>query len=411
MNRKSRGRIALVLKGYPRLSETFIAQEILELERAGFSIDIISLRHPTDKQTHPVHSEISAQRLYLPEYIYQEPWRILKAKLKCHIKPGFWKAIPVFLKDWLRDPTPNRVRRFAQAMVLASEYANEYDHLYVHFLHTPGSVTRYAAIISGKSFSISAHAKDIWTIPKWEIREKLEDADWLVTCTKGGAEYLRGLADPRKIKLVYHGLDLSRFPSPDAESEPKENKLRFLTVGRAVRKKGIDTLLLALADLDKNIEWKWTHIGGGPLLGDLKQQAAELGIKEKCTFAGALPQVEVLKAYHQNDVFILPSRIDEDGDRDGLPNVIVEAQSQQLPIISTKISGIPELIRDGVNGILVEPDDVKALSGALSELAGSKEKRLKMGRSGETIVRENFDHTSTIGTIITLLDKSVNENK
>ncbi|MEM7290960.1 MAG: colanic acid biosynthesis glycosyltransferase WcaL, partial [Pseudomonadota bacterium] len=109
--------IALVLKGYPRLSETFIAQEILELERAGFEIDLVSLRHPTDKKTHPVHGEIKARKHYLPEYILDEPLRVLKAKLACMMRPGFWRLIPIFLKDLIRDPTPNRVRRVSQAFV------------------------------------------------------------------------------------------------------------------------------------------------------------------------------------------------------------------------------------------------------------------------------------------------------
>lgn len=405
-------KIALVLKGYPRLSETFIAQEILELERAGFDIEIISLRHPTDKHEHPVHDEISAPRQYLPEYLYQEPVRVLTAKLWCLPKAGFWKACGIFLKDLFRDPSPNRVRRFGQAMVMAREYAGRCDHIYVHFLHTPCSVARYAAIITGKSFSISAHAKDIWTSPEWEIREKLEDCDWLVTCTEGGADYLTGLAPAGRVRLVYHGLDLGRFPSPSVKREnndgsSKARTVQFVTVGRAVAKKGIDTLLQALSDLPSDLHWHWTHIGGGPLKQELQKLAEELGIAGRCEFMGALPQARVLETYLTSDLFILPSRIDETGDRDGLPNVIVEAQSQKLPVVSTNISGIPELIETGRNGILIDPDDRAALAQAIEKLATDPGLRDQMGAAGEKKVRTQFSHKQTIGELVDLLNQSL----
>lgn len=414
-NKKTGKRIALVLKGYPRLSETFIAQEILELERAGFDISIVSLRHPTDKHTHPVHGEIKASRNYLPEYLWDEPFRVMKAKLACLPKLGFWKASWVCFKDFLRDPTPNRLRRFGQAMVLAHEYAPLVDHIYVHFLHTPGSVARYASIITGKSFSISAHAKDIWTIPEWEIREKLADCDWLVTCTKGGADYLKKLSAPGTVNLVYHGLDLSRFPSPpkrDTQNDGSspEKCMKFITVGRAVSKKGLDTLLSALASLPEELHWKWDHVGGGPLMEDLKQQAIDVAIDGKCIFHGALPQVQVLDLYRVSDLFVLPSRIDETGDRDGLPNVIVEAQSQSLAVVSTNISGIPELIVDGTNGILIEPDDVSALSSAMTKLSRDTGLRKKMGEAGQKRVSEHFSHIQTIGELVTLLESSLEKS-
>lgn len=408
----SKKRIAVVLKGYPRLSETFIAQEILELERAGFDLSIVSLRHPTDKHTHPVHAEIKAPKHYLPEYIYQELFRVWWAKVNCTFKLGFWKTLPIFFKDFLRDPSVNRIRRWGQAMVFAHEYADGCDHIYSHFLHTPCSVARYAALISGKSFSISAHAKDIWTSPEWEMREKLEDCDWLVTCTEGGADYLKTLAPEGRIHLVYHGLDLSRFPTPKKalsknDGSSKTKTVKLVTVGRAVAKKGIDSLLHALAKLPEDLHWHWTHIGGGPLKGDLEALALKLGINDRCDFKGALPQSEVLETYKKSDLFVLPSRIDETGDRDGLPNVIVEAQSQQMAVISTNISGIPELIQSDSNGILIQPDKVDELAKAIEKLTSDPKLRNKMGKLGEEKVRSHFSHKQTIGDIIALLDKSL----
>ncbi len=173
-----RERVAFVLKGYPRLSETFIAQEILALEQRGLGILIVSLRHPTDRKTHPVHASIEAERLYLPEYLYREPVRVWRAWRWARRRPGYRRAWRTWLADLRRDPTPNRVRRFGQALVLAAELPQDVGHLHAHFLHTPASVARYAALVAGLGWTVSAHAKDIWTTPDWEKREKLAEADW-----------------------------------------------------------------------------------------------------------------------------------------------------------------------------------------------------------------------------------------
>src|ERR1700722_1907019 len=194
------GRVAFVLKGYPRLSETFIAQEIHALEQRGLDILIVSLRHPTDRDVHPVHREIRAERLYLPEYLYQEPLRVWRGWRRARRLAGYRAARRVWLADLWRDKTPNRVRRFGQALVLAAEVPPDIGRLHAHFLHTPASVTRYAAMMAGLPWSVSAHAKDIWTSPAWEKREKLASADWAVTCTAAGHTHLAALAaDPERV--------------------------------------------------------------------------------------------------------------------------------------------------------------------------------------------------------------------
>ena len=404
-------KIAIVLKGYPRLSETFISQEILALQQSGFNIQIISLRHPTDKRIHPVNKEIIAPVTYLPEYIHQEPMRVVKSWWRARKYDGYKQAYKDFRKDLTRDFTRNRIRRFAQGLVIAAEFGDKISCLYVHFLHTPTSATRYGAKMIAKPFAISAHAKDIWTSPDWEISEKLFDCQWLATCTAGGRDHLRNLShDRQKVHLIYHGLDLVRFPPPIAhpsmrDASDLENPLRIITVGRAVAKKGLDNLINSLALLPANLYWQWDHIGGGPLKTKLKELANKLGIADKCNFRGALDQLDVIAAYNQSDLFVLPCRIDDDGDRDGLPNVIVEAQSQALAVISSPISGIPELIKNEINGLLVEPDNPQLLANAITRLATDPKLRNKMGSIGEKTVRADFDHLLTIGDLARLLDK------
>ncbi|WP_339854137.1 glycosyltransferase family 4 protein [uncultured Nisaea sp.] len=396
---------AIVLKGYPRLSETFIAQEILELQRLGLDYTIISLRHPTDTASHPVHGKITAGVNYLPEYLYQEPFRVLKAWWKARRMPGYGATFRLWLKDLKRDFTPNRGRRFGQALVLATELDPKFRHIYAHFLHTPSSVARYAALMSGRSWSASAHAKDIWLSPEWEKREKLADAAWAVTCTRYGFEHLDSLA-PGKTRLVYHGLDLSSF-APGGETVVERDgagePVRLLSVGRAVPKKGFDQLLDALARLPEELSWHWTHIGGGKELKALKGQAEGLGLSGRITWRGAAAQSEVLEAYRNSDLFILPSRIAEDGDRDGLPNVLMEAQSQGLCCLATDVSAIPELMEDGVTGALVPPDDIAALAKAVEELIRKPALRARYGAAGEARVRSRFDHLTAIGTLAALL--------
>src|SRR6185436_1015442 len=343
------GRVAFVLKGYPRLSETFIAQEIAALERRGLQILIVSLRRPTDARRHPVHDEIRAALLYLPEYLYQEPLRVIRSWLLLRKNKNYKEARNTWLRDLARDPTPNRMRRFGQALVLANELPADVKRLHAHFLHTPASVTRYAALLRGLAWTGSAHAKDIWTTPEWEKREKLASCEWLVTCTAANHAHLSALAPPGRVELVYHGLDLARFPRPTSDPEPRDgrnpqNPVVILSAGRLVEKKGTDVLLDALARLPADLHWRLVHAGGGPLKATLQRRARALGIAERITWRGALPQDELLHEYRAADLFVLACRIARDGDRDGLPNVLMEAQSQSLACVATRVAAIPELI-------------------------------------------------------------------
>jgi glycosyltransferase involved in cell wall biosynthesis len=402
--------IAVVLKCYPRLSETFIAQEIHALESAGFELTLISLRHPTDRKTHPVNDEIRAPVLYLPEYLYQEPLRVFAAWRKARRLPGYRKAFKHFIADFRRDPTANRGRRFGQAMVLAAEFPESAGWIYSHFIHTPSSVARYAAAMRGLPWCASAHAKDIWTSPDWELAEKLQSAEWTVTCTAGGAGHLKALAaDPEKVNLVYHGLDLSRFPRfasrcASRDGSDADNPARLLTVGRAVAKKGLDTLVEALALLPADLSWRWVHIGGGELHEALQAQVKRLGLRDRVTLLGSREQTEILSAYRSSDLFVLPCRIAPNGDRDGLPNVLVEAQSQGLACISTPVSGITELLIDGQNALLVPPDDPKALAAAMARAIRDPALRERLGNAGAERVHAEFDHRATIGRLIALFE-------
>ena len=400
-------KVAVVLKGYPRLSETFIAQEIRALEKRGLRTHLISLRRPTDPFTHPIHRQIKAPVSYLPEYLYQHPVRVVTGLLKAYRRPGFATALRIFMKDLKRDLTFNRIRRFGQAAVLAAEHGDDISHIYSHFLHTPSSVARYAAIMLGLPWSFSAHAKDIWTIPEWEKREKIADAIWGTTCTAYGYAHLVELApehDRDKIFLSYHGLDLTCFPAPpDRTGEPDgsnaDRPVIIVSVGRAVAKKGYDTLLSALSGIPRDINWRFVHVGGGPLLGALKKQARALGLEQNIDWLGARDQGVVIDTLKNGHLFVLACRVDDDGDRDGLPNVLLEAQSQLLPCISTDITAIPEFIESGTTGILVAPGDPEALARAMIELIANPSRRRSLADAGYRRLVADFSAATCIARL------------
>lgn len=392
-------RIAVIVKGYPRLSETFIAQEIRGLEVRGQKLLIVSLRHPTEKHVHDVHREIEADCLYLPEYLKDDPKRVRAGRRHAEALETFPHLKAVFERDLARDRSVNRWRRLGQACVLAHELPEDVTGIYVHYLHTPSSVGRYASLLTGLPFAFSAHAKDIYTSPVWELSEKIADARWGVTCTQANVEHLKALAaDPTKIERVYHGLDLSNFPPP-LDRRGRTGPLRILSVGRLVEKKGYGDVLSALARLPASLDWQFAHIGGGNK-DMLAARAKRLGLADRIEWLGSQPREIVIEEGLKADLFVLPSRIAKSGDRDGLPNVLMEALALGLPAISTRVSAIPEIITDNETGLLIEQRDPTALTDAIIRLADDPELRHRLGQAGSRRVRSDFSPSPGLDRIV-----------
>ena len=413
---KDKDELAIVLKGYPRLSETFIAQEILTLQKAGIKTTIISLRHPTDTKQHPINKKITAYLLYLPEYLLHEPIRVIRSWIKVRSKEGYKKALNTWLKDFVRDPTANRVRRWGQALVLSAELRPSIEHLYAHFLHTPSSVAHYTALITGLPWSVSAHAKDIWLTPHWEKKEKLLSCKWSVTCSSYGFAHLNSIVSG-KTQLSYHGLDLASLPGPPSTRLPNrgtepDDPIKLLSVGRAVPKKGFDVLLEALSKLPDNLNWIWTHVGGGQELTKLKKIAQGLAIEKRIIWRGACDQSEVFDEYRKADIFILPSVIAKDGDRDGLPNVLMEAASQELCCIASDVAALSEFIIHEKTGLLVPPNNPDTLVQAIIKLSSDYNLRIEMGFDNYNRLKKSFCHTTEVNKILNnLVNSQVNVTK
>ena len=405
-------KLVVVVKGYPRVSETFVAQEIAALERQGLPLTIVSLRRPYDRITHPVHRAVRATVRYLPEYLWHAPLRVLSGHLRAFRRDPvrYRQGLRLWLCDLRRDPTPNRVRRFGQAGVLAAELPSGARHLHAHFLHTPASVARYAAAMTGVSYSLSGHAKDIWTSPAWELTEKLEGARFCVTCTAANRDYLARLAPAAAVHLVYHGLDRYLFSLPSdfgsgRDGSDSTDPVRLLSVGRFQPKKGFDVLLRSLALLRRHAVL--TLVGYGPDERKLRGLADELRLTDRLRWVGQVDQLAVRDLYRESDLFVLASRITKNGDRDGLPNVVVEALSQGLPVIGSRVSALPEIIEDSVNGRLVPPEDPAALAAALGALVEDPAARRRLGAAGIRRVAEGWDVEAGAARLLALLREAL----
>lgn len=406
--------LVVVVKGYPRVSETFIAQELAALERRGFRLTIVSLRRPYDRITHPVHHAVRAPVLYLPEYLIEAPLRVLVGHWRAFRRAParYGRSLRLWLRDLVRDPTPNRIRRFGQAGVLAAERPPGVRHLHAHFLHTPASVARYAAEMTGLPYSLAGHAKDVWTRPAWELREKLDGARFCVTCSRETCEYLRSLAPGAPVELIYHGLDRDFFAPPATFGSRRDgadprDPVRLLSVGRFQPKKGLDVLLRTLARLPGHVVL--TLVGYGPTERALQRLARALGIERRVRWAGQLDHPAVRALYREADLFVLASRVARDGDRDGVPNVVVEALSQGLPVVATRVAALPEIVEDGVNGRLVRPEDPAALAAAIAELAGDPGARRRLGAAGIRRVSEGWDVETGVSRLAALLAPGLDE--
>jgi glycosyltransferase involved in cell wall biosynthesis len=402
----------VVVKGWPLISTTFIAQELVGLEREGLSLWLAAVQRG-DKMRHKLHDQLKAPVHYLGGS--DMLGRLVRAWRNLHRTQRYARARALLSYDLRHGAKLNRLLAFARAMLLATEMPKETRIIYAHFLNSGLNVARYAAAMSGLPVAASAHARDIWVSAEWNKRVKLEQVEWCATCTMDGWEHLKSLADdPAKVHLIRHGLSFERFPTDPPERSPRNgadvtNPVRLFSVGRAVEKKGFDVMIGALASLPKDLNWRWTHVGGGPIIGELKGLARTAGIADRVDWEGVQTQAEVIALYRSSDLFVLPSREGSDGDRDGLPNVLMEAQSQALACLSTRFSAIPELIVDGETGVLVPPGDAPSLASALERLIRSPKDRERFGMAGYRRVREQFEAEAGIHELATMLRQSMAE--
>ncbi len=399
-------RIGYVLKRYPRLSETFIVQEILQMEARGADLILFPIMDPHELLQNPSVQRVRAPTHYLQQSFRQDLPHMLRShvRLFLHHPGGYTRAIGHLLRG---SRSTASLRAFVQAGRLA-DLAIRYkvDHLHAHFAHNPASLARYASVVTGIPYSFTAHAKDLYLARPNSLVNKAELASFITTCTAANQRYLHEIL-PRelhhKVHVVYHGVDTQRFIPQGARHSP--DVPRLLSVGRLVPKKGYGYLIEAARLLrERKIVFRLDIYGGGELRDDLHRQITAAGLDEIVGLHGACTQDELVDHYRTSDIFVLSPVVTENGDRDGIPNVLLEAMASGLPALSTDISGIPELITHGRNGLLVPPRDPDALAHALAELLLSPSCRERLGAEAHDSVVRRFDARANIQSLAVLLD-------
>jgi glycosyltransferase involved in cell wall biosynthesis len=418
--------VAYVLKAYPLLSETFISSEIYRVESAGIPLRIFVIKPRDEREHHPAVDRIRARPDYLP------PTQRLSQTTRLR---WLMDNVPQFVPDIVRTlrrrprgvmqasafalsesilarrsmwswPKISYVRDLLLALALSNRILDrpEIRHLHAHFAHETTTIAWLASMITGLPFSFTAHAKDVYAHrmnPRGLLGRKLSAAAFVVTCTEANRRHLRNMANGTVVHRIYHGLndDFSNFVRGPRPAVREHDDLRVIGVGRLVAKKGFDLLVDACGILQRHsvpieavIVGDDDDVGDGVRVGDvLRGRISKLGLEERVTMLGQMGQAELFRQYVGADVLCLPCRVLSNGDRDGIPNVLVEAMSCGVAVVSTPVSGIPELVQDGVNGLLVPENDPQALADALRRLHEDRELLGRLARAGRETVRERFD--------------------
>jgi glycosyltransferase involved in cell wall biosynthesis len=407
--------LGMVLKGYPRISETFISNEILLLEEMGIRVRIFSMRHPRESFCHDSVRRIRARVDYLPTELHDDfPRLLLAATLTAVRRPErFRAALHRAGKRFARTRSMGTIKHLLQGCCLASllHRSPEVVHLHAHFAHSPTSVALFGSILAGKTFSFTGHAKDIYTQNREQLREKIDLARLVVTCTGYNKKFLQQLAPDTKtpIHRVYHGIDLQLFNNPGTRPAPRP-PFRILTVARLTEKKGIDTILQALALLrQRDLAFRYILIGDGDQREEVMTEIFKLGLQEHCRWLRTQPHSRVVEEFRRADVFVLGCRIAKSGDRDGIPNVLVESLAMGLPAVGTTVSALPEILRPGRTGLLVEPDRPDEMADGLARMLTNRELRRQCITRGRQLVWENFDNRELIRDLGTIYLREIPE--
>ena len=389
--------VGYVVSTWPRLSQTFVLTEVVALERSGVPLRIFSVKDPGGE---PVHAKVAQVRAEVTYLSFRCGWkRIVRANLRLARKlPGrysraLWHAISY--------GRIGIVRRFFQAGYLAYLLRDEpVGHLHAHFATAPTLVAMFASELTGIPYTFTAHAKDIYVDTQHRLlRKEIAQARAVVTVSEYNREYLKREISPSsngKIHCIYNGLDLAdfnfRWPRASDPGPPV-----ILSVARLIRKKGLEDLIKAAAILkQRRRAFKLEIVGSGPLRTALENRAAELSLGDCIEFSGAQPQERVSSAYGRAAIFALPCVVTEDGDRDGIPTVVLEAMASGVPVVSTPVSGIPELIDSFHDGVLVPPNNPLMLAEALDRLLSDPELRDNLARAARSKIESEFlvEHSS-----------------
>lgn len=395
----ARTRLGYLLRMYPRFSQTFIVNEILELERQGADLAIGSLRKPNEGLFHESFARVGTKAEYFPETIFesesghwQGQWELLRQgplRFARHL------ASTAFRKNigWLEWLQAYHVVRWAAKRKLG--------HLHVHFGTEEATVAMLARRLGGPTYSLTLHAFDIFrdNVDRRLLTEKINESAFTVTVCESNRQFLvktLSQLEPSRVRVNYNGVDLSRFRDEQLPREPRS----ILSVGRLIEKKGFRYLIRAVALLrDRGLDTTCTIVGDGRDKKSLEEECKQLGLNGLVRFAGALTQDAVRDAMQRSACFVLPCVQAKDGNVDALPTVLLESMGCGCPCVSTSISGVPEILEHEVSGMLVDPGNVEALTWAIRRVLDEPGLARRLALQGRVRAEERFDVTRSVATM------------
>lgn len=385
-------KIVFIIGTYPRLTTTFIDREIYSLEKLGMEIKIVSVRRPD--------AELSENQIDLIKRIHYLLPADVAALLVSQFRFGFGHPKKYFgtLLYLISRPHPtfkSRIKtflHFGEGVYAAHRLSGvQFDHIHAHFMDRVATIAMVVSRLLDVPYSLTAHAGDIYVDPLLLV-EKMTGAKFVTTCTGYNKTYLEQFGAGKfnhKLHCIYHNLSLDDYRG--YEDYPRDQAF-IVSVGQLKERKGFSYLLKACRILADRGHWFNCHIiGDGPQRKSLESELESLSLGKYVKLCGALTHQEVIEKYRQASLFVLPAILASDGDRDGIPNVILEAMAMELPIVSTDHSAIPEVVENDINGLLVPPADEQVLADALESLLNDPQYRQELGSRGRDIVLEKFD--------------------
>lgn len=406
-------RIGYILRSYPRLSQTFILNELIALERIGVPLVLFPMTNPREPITQPQVSHVRAPVHYLDAALRRnrrslgaEQFHLMRVAPRRFFET--WRFVLLRPDLDAGYTTCSRWECLEQAVHLAHQVQRHgIQHLHAHFAHDPTLIALLTHRLTGVSYSFTAHARDLYQIPRRTLGERIKEASAVVSCAKSNVDYIRQIAGTHPIYPIYHGVNLERF-QPAPRPENSRDVPRIVSVGRLVEKKGFGDLICACRQLKQaGYRFRCTIYGDGPLREKLGNLIEQLDLAGEVELVGARTQQELVPILQGASVFALTPFVTDDGDRDGVPNVLVEAMACGLPVVSTCIAAIPELVTQSHNGLLFEPHAIADIAAGLGELLTNEERRARLGMAARRTVVEHHDSRKAADQLAALFDRAV----
>jgi glycosyltransferase involved in cell wall biosynthesis len=403
-------KVAYLLLRFPHLTETFILREMIFLRRLGLDVHVFSLIPPLP--TPIMHEQVQEMMPYAHYSPFLLSARLILAQIYTLLHSPVRYVRALLRAIWQAWPEPAALMRVLVTFPKSVYFARQMqglgiDHIHAHFAWVNGIAARIAADLIDATFSLHPHAWELFMRNQESVRRQLALANGVITVSEYNRQYIANLCPrwtPEDIQIVHYGVDPAEFTPSHVPAE--DDTVRIISVGSLFEKKGHEYLVDACAQLaEKGYAFRCSIVGSGPLRSVLQARIESHGLQDRVLLLGAKTQAEIQALYCHSDIFVLACIVARHGDRDGMPNVLLEAMAMQLPVVTTPVTGIPELVHDGENGLLVPERDAQALAQAIEQLINDKELRHRLGRQGRPTILAGFDIHQTTAQLATVFQE------